>query len=253
MGLINCPDCGREVSDRAVACVSCGAPIAVPGAQAAPPPVDICEVAARPIHDVFQSNWAVEARAMTPEGVRIVGVRKYRSRDQWSKSQGPSFQAKEPGFQVALRELTSDLLQQGWEPMAGGGVSDMGLPRFQRRRGLERERLMEGPGAGGFVITRVTQRFGSTMTLTVKLDGVDAAKLGPGATIRLDMPAGRHRIQLANQLMHSDIFSVDAHEGLYPDLLCGMTPGTMLIGKWMIRAADGGVLSQADKGKPWSA
>ena len=27
MALINCPDCGREVSDRAMACIHCGAPL----------------------------------------------------------------------------------------------------------------------------------------------------------------------------------------------------------------------------------
>lgn len=35
MALITCPDCGREVSDRAPACPSCGAPIAPPPV---PPP-----------------------------------------------------------------------------------------------------------------------------------------------------------------------------------------------------------------------
>lgn len=28
MGLVNCPDCGKEVSDRAAACIGCGAPLA---------------------------------------------------------------------------------------------------------------------------------------------------------------------------------------------------------------------------------
>lgn len=27
MGLINCPDCGKQVSDRAAACIGCGAPL----------------------------------------------------------------------------------------------------------------------------------------------------------------------------------------------------------------------------------
>lgn len=30
MALTSCPDCGREVSDRAPACPNCGAPIAAP-------------------------------------------------------------------------------------------------------------------------------------------------------------------------------------------------------------------------------
>lgn len=29
MALVNCSDCGREVSDRAPACPGCGAPVAV--------------------------------------------------------------------------------------------------------------------------------------------------------------------------------------------------------------------------------
>lgn len=37
MALINCPDCGTSVSDRAAACVKCGAPIA---AQANPAAAD---------------------------------------------------------------------------------------------------------------------------------------------------------------------------------------------------------------------
>lgn len=27
MGLVNCPDCGKQVSDRAVTCIGCGAPL----------------------------------------------------------------------------------------------------------------------------------------------------------------------------------------------------------------------------------
>jgi hypothetical protein len=30
MALINCPDCGKQVSDQAAACLRCGAPIAAP-------------------------------------------------------------------------------------------------------------------------------------------------------------------------------------------------------------------------------
>lgn len=38
MALINCPDCGTQVSDRAAACVKCGAPIADVTGQSAPHP-----------------------------------------------------------------------------------------------------------------------------------------------------------------------------------------------------------------------
>lgn len=37
MALINCPDCGTQVSDRAAACVKCGAPIAALTGQSVQP------------------------------------------------------------------------------------------------------------------------------------------------------------------------------------------------------------------------
>lgn len=39
MALIKCAECGKEISDKAAACVGCGAPVATPatGAPAAPP------------------------------------------------------------------------------------------------------------------------------------------------------------------------------------------------------------------------
>lgn len=36
MALIQCSECGREVSDKAAACPGCGAPIAAPAASPAP-------------------------------------------------------------------------------------------------------------------------------------------------------------------------------------------------------------------------
>jgi len=38
MGLINCPDCGKEVSERAPECPNCGAPIARAVSTSPPPP-----------------------------------------------------------------------------------------------------------------------------------------------------------------------------------------------------------------------
>lgn len=40
MGLINCPDCGKQVSDRASACIGCGAPLEGQ-ASSAPKAVDL--------------------------------------------------------------------------------------------------------------------------------------------------------------------------------------------------------------------
>ncbi len=36
MGLLNCPDCGSQVSDRAPACPNCGRPFSSGSARAAP-------------------------------------------------------------------------------------------------------------------------------------------------------------------------------------------------------------------------
>lgn len=41
MALINCEDCGREVSDRAPACPNCGAPVASAGDRNAPDKVTV--------------------------------------------------------------------------------------------------------------------------------------------------------------------------------------------------------------------
>ena len=47
MALIACPECGREISDRAVSCPHCGCPVSV---ASAPPEI--------PVNGVLHLNWA---------------------------------------------------------------------------------------------------------------------------------------------------------------------------------------------------
>ena len=59
MPLITCPDCGREVSDRAPTCPQCGAPIASPTVTQPDPAV------------VVQQPAEVQARSGVMDGVKL--------------------------------------------------------------------------------------------------------------------------------------------------------------------------------------
>lgn len=43
MAVVNCPDCGREISDAAPACVGCGRPMTTPVAQPASAVGPVCK------------------------------------------------------------------------------------------------------------------------------------------------------------------------------------------------------------------
>lgn len=48
MPLVNCPECGQQVSTAATACPACGFPVAEKLAQASPPPADELLIEVRP-------------------------------------------------------------------------------------------------------------------------------------------------------------------------------------------------------------
>lgn len=126
MALIACPDCGHQVSDQAPACVNCGRPI-LPTAAV----TEICEVSLRRLRGlglIRQPLWVLEARAISPAGIRLVDAQEYNSNNEGTEHQGDK---KE--FHSAVAVLTNRLLAAGWVPVgsthAGGSVM---LPRFQR-------------------------------------------------------------------------------------------------------------------------
>jgi hypothetical protein len=249
MALVKCPDCGHDISDRAPACVNCGAPMAAPA-----PPVEVCEVVLRRIHGlgiIGGARWILEGQVMTPQGITVVASCQYSSDNELA-----NFQGSKREFHKARETITNQLLRAGWEPLASlSGGDAMSLPRFQRRAGVERERLLQGTqgtGSGGVIVTRIYQRTGANLTYDVLVDGVKVTKLRPGTTARLDLPPGNHTIQFTCMLAKSDVFEVRAEAGGYTDLSCGLTPGLMT-NKFMLRGSDGSSLSPADKGKPFMA
>ena len=132
MALIKCPDCGHDVSDRAPACVNCGAPIAAP---ATPP--DVCEVVLRRISGlgIFGgARWILEGQVMTRNGITVVASCQYSSDNELA-----NFQGSKREFHKARESITNQLLRAGWEPLASISSGDaISLPRFQRRSGVDK-------------------------------------------------------------------------------------------------------------------
>ena len=132
MALIKCPDCGHDVSDRATACVNCGAPIAAP---AAPP--DVCEVVLRRISGlgIFGgARWILEGQVMTRSGITVVASCEYSSDNELANYQGSKRE-----FHKARASITNQLLRAGWEPLPSiSGGDAISLPRFQRRSGVDK-------------------------------------------------------------------------------------------------------------------
>jgi hypothetical protein len=85
----------------------------------------------------------------------------------------------------------------------------------------------------------------------VLIDGVQAATLGTGSVVRLDLPPGQHAIQVAWSRFKSDVYTVIALQGLFADLICGEIPGSHVLGKLVIRSSNGALLSPTDSGKPF--
>lgn len=109
MGLTECPDCGRRISDQAPACVECGRPMSASGELRL-----VCEVVLRQVHgfgflNLLDALWALEAQVMTPEGVKVVARREYTSNNDLAL-----FQGEKKGFIKARREITDELLRRGW-------------------------------------------------------------------------------------------------------------------------------------------
>ena len=133
MALVKCPDCGRDVSDQAPACVGCGRPMAAPTE-----PPEVCEVILRQLSDggMFgDAHWQLVAQVMYPTGIKVAASREYHSKNYLAEYQG-----EYKGFQQARQEITDELLRAGWTPtgsVPGGGA--VTLPRFQR------EPRREGP------------------------------------------------------------------------------------------------------------
>ena len=148
MALVKCPDCGRDISDQAPACIGCGRPLA---AFASPP--EVCEVVLRRISEggVFSDPlWVLEGQVMTAKGITVAASVRYKSKNALAEYQG-EYRA----FQEARQELTGQLLRQGWEPLsstsAGAAIS---LPRFRRRPGSGS--ASAGENGTGFILTRVS-------------------------------------------------------------------------------------------------
>ncbi len=244
MPLVKCPDCQHDISDAAPSCIHCGRPMAAPTA-----PMEVCEVALKRIHGlglVGGARWLLEAQVMSPQGIQIVGRREYSSDNELANFQGSKKQ-----FHRAKEAITEDLLHAGWEPIDSvSGGSGMSLPRFQRRVGYDRDRLLStsDPSACGATIRKSGRRIRDTWNVYV--DGVGCAKLKMTSLERIDVPPGRHQIQLSFAFLKSELYDVDVQPGIYVDLVCGLTPG-LLTNKLVLRRADGGRLSASDNGKPF--
>lgn len=93
MGLINCPECGREVSDQAAHCPGCGYPLAEPRptevASAAPPKAKTsgCSVVLLVVTALFLFGLLV---TMFPRG----GGNGRRSGKVFERAASPAYKAK---------------------------------------------------------------------------------------------------------------------------------------------------------------
>jgi hypothetical protein len=128
VALVECPDCGRQVSDQAVACIGCGRPLLAPEQ-----PPEVCEVVLKQISRggaMFgDPRWILVAQVMTPTGIKVAASREYKSKNYLAEYQGEYRQ-----FQDARQDITNELLRDGWEPLASTpGPGAVTLPRFQRR------------------------------------------------------------------------------------------------------------------------
>ena len=262
MALVKCPDCGRDISDQAPACIGCGRPQEV---QAEP--VEVCEVTLRLITGgVLRAQWALEAHAMTPDGVRLI-----TSCDYHSDNAVADYQGEAAGFQEARARITSQLLRAGWEPTGSVGVGgSITLPQFQRRAGVlakleltAKERVLratEGTGLGGVAIRRLHQ-MGLTVeaTFNVVVDRVNKERLGPGAIVRLDLTPGAHTIFCQYKLTSTGIVELTSDAASYKELVFGYVPSghNWYAGKGkmgvtpVLRDSAGQPLSPTDKGKPF--
>lgn len=111
MALINCFECRREISDKAVACPGCGAPVAIPVGTPEPPPspsrvgynretdrftgnmVLVVKLAMRAIQ---QLGWKIDA---ANENLGFVSFQTSMSWGSWSGISGSiSVEETDPGF-----------------------------------------------------------------------------------------------------------------------------------------------------------
>jgi len=260
MALVKCPDCGRDVSDQAPACVGCGRPLAT-----FVEPTEVCEVILRLVNDgnwgVSGARWALDAQAMTPEGIKIIESLPYRSGNAM-----PERQSADPNFTKARQEISRRLLSAGWEalPSLGAGAG-LVLPRFQRREAYETDRLMQGTqgtGLGGVILRRVFQtkegNFGVGIAESgwdVQVDGAKFTKIGRGDTTRLDLSPGNHSIRVRCRwgldVFKSGLVEAGTEPGVYADLTCGLTKGFLHQVRITLRGTDGSQLAAGDSGKPF--
>ena len=260
MALVKCPDCGRDISDLAPACVNCGRPMAGPAA-----PMDYCEVVLRLRRDFIgggqgfafgSAHWILEAQVATPAGIDVVASCEYSSNNDLAEYQGEM-----RGFQQARQRITNELLRDGWEQLGSVGFGALLPPSFQRRAGVEKEhqsaererllQLSEGTGLGGVVVSRLRQRVNAAgWVFNVFVDGVKVAKIATSDIVRLDLTSGSHIIKFSYRLNASDMFEVSAEPGTYRDLTCGFAPGQRGL-KFTLRGADGTQLSKGDIGQPF--
>ena len=217
-----------------------------------------CEVVLRLAKDFVGSSlglaigdaqWVLEAQVATPAGIIVVASCQYSSDNDLAEYQG-----SKKGFQQARRRIIEVLSQDGWEqlPSAAGGPG-MLLPCFQRRAGVEKERLVQavrGSGLGGLIVTRVFQST-AKRSVDVLIDGTKVANIGAGETARLDLAPGNYDLQFTSWPLKSEVFRITAEPDVYPELCCGVVVGLMT-GKIVVRGRDGRRMSASDNGKSFA-
>jgi hypothetical protein len=215
-------------------------------------PEEVCEVILTLVNDggTFGSaTWALVGQVMTPTGISVAAKCEYHSNNAVAEYQGG-----DRGFNDGRERITNLLLEQGWEPLLSvGSGAGIILPRFQRRVGAERERLLKGGSAGILLRRRLQPKAGSygQLKLDVLVDGVKVAKVAPTAVVRLDLAPGNHTVQFSHLRPFRDLYVVKVDPGAYTDVLCGWAPvGRFTIG-FTLRGADGSLLWPSDRGKPF--
>jgi len=113
------------------------------------------------------------------------------------------------------------------------------------------EPILKATASTGFTLTRVSQQMGGGGKYGVFIDGTQISKIHSSETIRLDLSPGRHTIQLRWGPFKSEMLTFNVQGGHCEDLICGEVPGSFGLGKAVIRASNGALLSLSDEGKPF--
>lgn len=136
MALTKCPDCGRDVSDLALACPYCGRPV-LRAARYAEPRMERCQVVLKTAPGMgLDFHWTLEAQVATPRGIVVVASCRYSSDNYLA-----NFQSSKPQFLRARDQITEQLLRSGWE-LVDSSADTLALPRFQRPATGETEQLI---------------------------------------------------------------------------------------------------------------